>query len=49
MIGGTEELFMSKDKAFQIQQLDRRLAQNKEKQYKGIEKYTCLLYTSRCV
>lgn len=40
MIGGTEELFMPKDKAFQIQQLDRRLAQNKEKQYQGIEKYT---------
>ena len=40
MIGGTEELFMPKEKALQIQQLDRRLAQSKEKQYQGIEKYT---------
>lgn len=40
MIGGTEELFMPKNKALQIQQLDRRLAQSKEKQYQGIEKYT---------
>lgn len=40
MVGGTEELFMPKAKALQVQQLDRELASGKEKQYQGIEKYT---------
>lgn len=40
MVGGTEELFMPKDKALRVQQLDRELVSGKEKQYQGIEKYT---------
>ena len=40
MIGGTEELFMPKDRALQAQQIGRNLATGKDKQYQGVEKYT---------
>lgn len=40
MIGGTEDLFMPKDKALRAQQIDRDLVGGADKQYRGVEKYT---------
>ena len=40
MIGGTEDLFMPKEKALRAQRIDRELARGTDRQYQGIEKYT---------
>ena len=40
MVGAREDLFMPPEKARMVQQIDRQLAEGKEKQYEGIEKYT---------
>lgn len=37
MVGATEELFMPPEKARMVQELDRRLAEKKQRQYQGVE------------